>query len=196
MWGAPTQSRYPTIEMASSGGNYNPSKLVVVLAVIAIVLLNNIIIGNAKSERDDVSDATTEQPGKRWALLVAGSNGYDNYRHQADICHAYQILRKGGLPEDNIVVFMYDDIAFHPSNPRPGVIINKPDGVDVYQGVPKDYTGKHVNALNFYAAILGNKSAITGGTGKVVDSGPHDHIFIYYTDHGAAGMLGKKLHIY
>lgn len=89
---------------------------------------------------------------------------------------------------------MYDDIAFHPSNPRPGVIINKPDGVDVYQGVPKDYTGKHVNAINFYAVILGNKSALTGGSGKVINSGSHDHIFIYYTDHGAAGMLGK-LHV-
>ena len=26
------------------------------------------------------------------AVLIAGSNGYDNYRHQADICHAYNIL--------------------------------------------------------------------------------------------------------
>lgn len=24
-----------------------------------------------------------------WAVLVAGSSGYSNYRHQADICHAY-----------------------------------------------------------------------------------------------------------
>lgn len=24
-----------------------------------------------------------------WAVLVAGSNGFWNYRHQADICHAY-----------------------------------------------------------------------------------------------------------
>lgn len=87
---------------------------------------------------------------------------------------------------------MYDDIAFHPSNPRPGIIINKPDGNDVYHGVPKDYTGKHVNAVNFYAAILGNKSALTGGSGKVIHSGPQDHIFIYYSDHGAAGMLGNK----
>jgi len=57
--------------------------------------------------------------------------------HQADICHAYQILRKGGLKEENIIVFMYDDIAFNWDNPRPGVIINKPDGDDVYEGVPK-----------------------------------------------------------
>lgn len=56
---------------------------------------------------------------------------------QADVCHAYQILRKGGLKEENIVVFMYDDIAMHEMNPRKGVIINHPQGHDVYAGVPK-----------------------------------------------------------
>ena len=75
--------------------------------------------------------------GKRWAVLVAGSNEYSNYRHQADVCHAYQILKKGGLKDENIVVFMYDDIAFNKENPRPGVIINKPNGPNVYEGVPK-----------------------------------------------------------
>ena len=46
-----------------------------------------------------------------WAVLVAGSSGWDNYRHQADVCHAYQILHKNGIPDSNIVVMMYDDIA-------------------------------------------------------------------------------------
>ncbi|XLT63984.1 hypothetical protein HN873_020508, partial [Arachis hypogaea] len=78
-----------------------------------------------------------ENEGTRWAVLLAGSNGYWNYRHQADICHAYQLLRSGGVKEENIIVFMYDDIAYSEENPRPGVIINKPDGGDVYKGVPK-----------------------------------------------------------
>nr|ALL55653.1 asparaginyl endopeptidase [Clitoria ternatea] len=129
-------------------------------------------------------------PGTSWAVLLAGSKDYWNYRHQADICHAYQILRKGGLKEENIIVFMYDDIAFNENNPRPGVIINKPDGSDVYEGVPKDYTGEDVNVNNFLAVLLGNKSALTGGSGKVLNSGPDDHIFIYFTDHGGAGVLG------
>lgn len=55
----------------------------------------------------------------------------------------------------------------------------------------QDYTGDHVNAGNFYAVLLGNKSALTGGSGKVVDSGPDDHIFVYYTDHGGLGSLGR-----
>lgn len=56
---------------------------------------------------------------------------------QADVCHAYQLLRKGGVKEENIVVFMYDDIAKNKENPRPGIIINSPNGDDVYNGVPK-----------------------------------------------------------
>lgn len=138
---------------------------------------------------DDDSDTI----GTQWAILLAGSSGYWNYRHQADICHAYQILRKGGLKEENIVVFMYDDIAQDEENPNPGTIINHPQGSDVYAGVPKDYTGENVTVNNFFAVLLGNKSLVTGGSGKVVESDPNDRIFIYYSDHGGPGVLGMPL---
>jgi legumain len=134
--------------------------------------------------------AAADYGGTRWAVLVAGSSGYGNYRHQADVCHAYQILQKGGVKEENIVVFMYDDIAHNILNPRPGTIINHPKGGDVYAGVPKDYTGHQVTTENFFAVLLGNKTAVTGGSGKVIDSKPEDHIFIYYSDHGGPGVLG------
>lgn len=55
----------------------------------------------------------------------------------------------------------------------------------------QDYTGDHVNARNLYAVILGDKSALTGGSGKVLSSGPNDHVFIYYADHGSVGLLGN-----
>ncbi|URD73645.1 Peptidase C13 family [Musa troglodytarum] len=110
--------------------------------------------------------------------------------NQADICHAYQIMKNGGLKDENIIIFMYDDIAKHVENPRPGIIINHPEGGDVYAGVPKDYVGDDVNVNNFFAVLLGNRTALTGGSGKVVDSGPNDHIFIFYSDHGGPGVLG------
>ena len=53
----------------------------------------------------------TASAGQNWAVLVAGSNGWYNYRHQSDVCHAYQILHKNGIPDSNIIVMMYDDIA-------------------------------------------------------------------------------------
>jgi len=74
------------------------------------------------------------QASDHWAVLVAGSNGFWNYRHQADICHAYQILKKNGIPESNIIVMAYDDIANDPENPIPGKLFNQPNGEDVYAG--------------------------------------------------------------
>merc|ERR1711971_667191 len=91
--------------------------------------------------------------GKIWVVLVAGSNGYWNYRHQADVCHAYQIVHKHGIPDENIIVMMYDDIANNRENPEKGQIFNKPNGTDVYKG------------------------------------GPNDHVFLYFSDHGAEGLV-------
>jgi legumain len=53
----------------------------------------------------------TNEDKKVWAVLVAGSNGWWNYRHQADICHAYHVLRGHGIPASQIITMMYDDIA-------------------------------------------------------------------------------------
>jgi len=128
--------------------------------------------------------------GQRWALLIAGSNTWGNYRHQADIYHAFQIMKAGGIPESNIVVFHYDDIANNAENPKKGVVINSPAGKDVYAGVPKDYTGAAVNPTNVLAALLGDKTKVSGGSGKVIASGPNDHVFVVYSDHGGPGILG------
>lgn len=57
----------------------------------------------------------------------------------------------------------------------------------------QDYTGDDVTVENLFAVILGDKGAVKGGSGKVVDSGPNDHIFIFYSDHGGPGVLGEFL---
>lgn len=63
-------------------------------------------------------------------------------------------MRKGGLKDENIIVFMYDDIAFSPENPRPGVIINRPDGDDVYNGVLKVLFFFHIYNILFLCLVL------------------------------------------
>jgi hypothetical protein len=73
----------------------------------------------------DPDDSTVKS---HWAVLVAGSAGWGNYRHQADVCHAYQVLRAGGLQAERIIVLMYDDIAHNAENPRKGTIVNSPGG--------------------------------------------------------------------
>lgn len=185
------------------------NNMVIVLSCVLFLGLNGVLLHARPDEfsgdgfirmpvdKQHPSESKEEEDGDRigtrWAVLLAGSSGYGNYRHQADVCHAYQILRKGGLKEENIIVFMYDDIANNSDNPRPGTIINHPNGKDVYAGVPKDYTGDNVNVNNFLAVLLGDKSSVKGRSGKVVDSGPNDHIFIYYSDHGGPGVLGMPI---
>ncbi|MFS7991831.1 putative legumain protein [Helianthus anomalus] len=70
----------------------------------------------------------------------------------ADVCHVYQILKTGGLKDESIVVYMYDDIAYSPETPRQGVIINNPDGDDVYHGVPKVTLGTMMPTMPYMYA--------------------------------------------
>jgi len=127
--------------------------------------------------------------GELWVFLVAGSNGWYNYRHQADVCHAYQIVHAHGVPDDHIIVMMYDDIAYNIENPTPGKIINHPNGPDVYHGVPKDYVCQNVRPDLFLQILQGEKIDGQFGTGKTINSGPNDHIFVYFADHGAKGLV-------
>lgn len=124
-----------------------------------------------------------------WAVIVAGSNGWWNYRHQADACHAYQIVKRNGIPESNIIMMAYDDIANNPENPFPGKIFNKPDGQDVYAGCNIDYKGNSVTPENFLNVLKGNSSGVTGGNGKVLQTNENSKVFIYFTDHGAPGLV-------
>jgi len=129
------------------------------------------------------------EDGDLWVLLVAGSNGWYNYRHQADVCHAYQIVSAHGVPDDHIIVMMYDDIAYNIENPTPGKIINHPNGTDVYHGVPKDYVCGSVRPDIFLQVLKGEKVDGAFGSGKTLNSGPKDNIFVYFADHGAKGLV-------
>jgi len=169
--------------------------------MMRIILLAFCCIGVSYSKYIGKNDANSyvENEGKHWALIVAGSSGYYNYRHQADACHAYHIMLKHGIPEENIVLMMYDDIAYNEENPTPGIIINHPKGKDVYKGVKIDYRREDVTPKNFLAIMRGDKEAMEEiGTGRVIESGPNDHIFVNFVDHGAPGILGfpsEMLHV-
>ena len=99
---------------------------------------------------------------QNFAVLVAGSNSWFNYRHQADVLHAYQVLLQKNFPPQNIIVFAYDDIANNTRNPFPGQVFNKPTyadpGVDVYAGAKIDYSGATVTPENFLNVLSGKKS--------------------------------------
>ena len=122
-----------------------------------------------------------------WAVVVAGSKDFWNYRHQADAAHARQLLAKNGIPEDQIIYMAYDDVADSSMNPFKGQLFNKKDGENVYDHDSIDYTGADVTADNFYAVLKGDSEA-TGGL-PVLGSDSNSKVFVFFSDHGAPGIV-------
>jgi len=145
--------------------------------------------------------ASAEESSNRWAVIAAGSASFMNYRHQADACHAYQLMRKSGIPESQIILMMQDDVANSTENPFPGTLYNKPagqDAVDVYDGCKVDYRGSVVTADLFKKVITGDDSDLPNGSGKVLKSTSTDKVFLNFVDHGGVGIIafpnGPVLH--
>ncbi|GLD99563.1 hypothetical protein PINS_up008289 [Pythium insidiosum] len=140
-----------------------------------------------------VATACSVASAEHWAVIVAGSRGYWNYRHQADACHAYHVVRRHGIPAENVILMMYDDVASAPENPFPGKIFNRPDqgsngdAVDVYAGCHVDYRGDDVTPDMFLSVLLGDDNATKGR--KVLNATAEDRVFINFVDHGADGVL-------
>ena len=111
-----------------------------------------------------------------WAVLVCGSNGFPNYRHHADVAHAYQVMKRGGIPEDHIITMMYNDVPFSRYNPFPGQLYNRPgdDSPDVYDGVVVDYEREAVIPENLLKILVGDESV----GGKVLKSTKDDNVFL------------------
>jgi len=127
----------------------------------------------------------THAQAANWAVLVAGSKGYSNYRHQADVCHSYAVVKAKGIPEENIILMMYNDVVNAIENPLKGQLFNAPDGEDVYAvcGDHIDYSGDDLNPQTFLNVLTGQ------GSGKVLKSTADDNVFVFFSDHGAPGLI-------
>ena len=129
-----------------------------------------------------------ELQSQTWALIASGAAGWDDYRMQADVCHAYHLFHEYfGIPDERIIVMMVDDIANNEQNPFPGKVINEVGGNDVYAGVPHDYTGGLVTPENFQKLMIGE--SVPGGSNKTLKSTSDDNVLIYFCDHGFPNMI-------
>jgi hypothetical protein len=126
----------------------------------------------------------TYRPGPKlgtWALLVAGSDGWENYRHQADVLAQYQRLRADGVPTDHIIVVSADDLARNSHNPNPGTVPYVVDGPNLDRDIHVDYPLQGMTAQRLMAILSGHASP---DTPKVIRAGRGEDIFFYIAGHG------------
>ncbi|KER21601.1 hypothetical protein T265_10116 [Opisthorchis viverrini] len=163
------------------------------------------------------SSIFNNNPSKNWVVLVAGSNTWENYRHQADVYHAYRVVRANKVPAENVITFAYDDIANNPKNPFKGKVFHEYEHEDVYNGVVIDYRGKDVTRDNFVKVLkadkqleANNKKVLKSPYNSFTDSridtqdrgycpslpgrfcsfrGPNDNVFIFFSGHGATSVI-------
>lgn len=120
------------------------------------------------------------------ALLVATSSGWSNYRHQADVLAMYQLLKKHGYSDDDIILILADDIARHEFNPDQGVIRVVPGGDNLYTDVNIDYKLQDLTGEDFCNILAGNS---TVKTPTVLDGDEGTNLFIFWSGHGMPGAL-------
>ena len=112
----------------------------------------------------------------RYQILIAGSNGWDNYRHQSDVMALSSLLH---TDEENIITtFMTDDLVDSMKNPFPGQLFNTLSTNSEFNIYNKSYINSSIITLDSIKQMMSRFNFTT-----------NDIITIYYNDHGAPGML-------
>lgn len=122
----------------------------------------------------------------RWALLVAPSTGWTNYRHQADVLNMYQILKSRGYDDEHIVLIMEDDIAYNAANPKPGVVSVSLSGENLYHDVAIDYHPSRLRASDIGKILAGERSEALP---HVINASSSDNVFVFWSGHGSCGEM-------
>ena len=112
-----------------------------------------------------------------YALIIATSSKWENYRHQANAYAVYQLLKKNGLKDDHILLVSEDDIADNRNNFTPGIILS-PTGNNLYQDIRVDYRPSEISLEELTGILSGETDASSP------HPGPHDNLFVYWAGHG------------
>jgi len=139
------------------------------------------------SDDDDDIYITYPELNDHWALLVAASKGWGNYRFQADVFAMYHILKKAGYTDDHIVLIMEDDLANSTDNKyEPGVIRTSDDGENLYVAEAIDYKLSNLTPSDIGDILQGKRSERLP---HVIQAQPEDNVFVFWSSHGSPGSL-------
>lgn len=119
-----------------------------------------------------------------WAVVIATSDTWANYRHQADALAMYQLLRRHGYDDSHIVFVSEDNLAYHPNNLHPGEIRVRPDGENLHRDVTVDYRLSDITIADLKEIMLGNAAYP-----KRLDATGRDNVIVFWCGHGGWNRL-------
>ena len=122
-----------------------------------------------------------------WAVIIAGSNGYWNYRHQAAAASAYHYFQSRGIPKDRIIVFMSKSVVEDDRNPFVGKLFSSPGSgaEDQMDGIQIDYETSEMTSSNVLNVLAGNSFSAK----RVLRSSAFDNVYVSFFGYGAPGVI-------
>ena len=121
-----------------------------------------------------------------WALLVAASKGWANYRFQADVFAMYQLLKHHGYQDDHIILICENDVANHANNPLPGVLRISDTGDNLYNAAAIDYKLSTLTPADIGDILQGKASERLP---KVLKPDADDNVLVFWSSHGSPGSM-------
>ena len=131
---------------------------------------------------------------------MSTSRFWFNYRHLANTLSLYRTVKRLGIPDNQIILMLPDDMACNPRNSFPGSVFNdKSRLLDLYDdkgvlenlgmgGIEVDYRGNEVTVENFIR-LLTDRWPSSHPHSKRLMTGPQSNILIYMTGHGGNEFL-------
>lgn len=124
-----------------------------------------------------------------WALLVQGSSGWENYRHQADVLNVYQMLKAQGWDDDHIILIISNDIAYNPKNIFPGEVATSTYGDNLYRDATVDYASDTLTVNDIKDVMLGKRSEHLP---VVLDTDDQSNVLVFWSGHGCLKYTRKS----
>ena len=117
-----------------------------------------------------------------YALIIASSSGWSNYRHQANAYAMYDILLDYGMDKDKILMVAEDDLAEHNSNPYKGSLRLSDDGENIYLPDAADYKPSQISWSEF-------SEKMTAGEIPNFTPDSNSNLLVYWSGHGTQAGL-------
>ncbi|CAB9497659.1 GPI-anchor transamidase [Seminavis robusta] len=126
------------------------------------------------------------------AVIVSSSRYWFNYRHINNALAFYQLVKANGIPDENIILFLADDVPSNARNPfKNGMYWN---GIDdsrtLYDAsIEIDYRGEDVTVENLVRVLLGRQgeassTSSSGQQRRHLMTDENSNILIFLTGHG------------
>jgi glycosylphosphatidylinositol transamidase (GPIT) subunit GPI8 len=128
---------------------------------------------------------------RTWVVIISTSRYWFNYRHTSNALTIYNIARRLGIPDRQIILMLADDHSCSPKNELIGSMFNLDYTYtnDLYSDdIEIDYVGSETNPDNVLRLLSGIHYSMTP-LHKQLLSGENDTLLFYMTGHGGDGFM-------